>query len=148
MKNHCTDTQNLLGPGKFGLCSNQPKNGSPSRFICSLGRLICFVRCLKKLKVVETTDKIGCDNRFVGQGNRYICSENRFQAVGAQTKLSVGTTDFNVRCENLNTPSWRMPRTKLWQQKSGFERKFQLVCLILLFIHPRMSVSSKKYYLS
>jgi hypothetical protein len=29
-----------------------------------------FVRCLKKLKDVETTDKIGCDIRFVGQGNR------------------------------------------------------------------------------
>jgi hypothetical protein len=29
--------------------------------------LVC---CLKKLKVVETTDKIGCDKRFVGQGNK------------------------------------------------------------------------------
>jgi hypothetical protein len=29
-----------------------------------------FVRFLKKLKVVETLDLIGCDNRFFGQGTR------------------------------------------------------------------------------
>jgi hypothetical protein len=29
-----------------------------------------FLRFLKKLKVVETTDKIGCDNRLFGQVNK------------------------------------------------------------------------------
>jgi hypothetical protein len=48
-----------------------------------------FNRCLKKLRVVETTDKISCDNGFVGQGNRKINLENRFWSV---TKLSVGIT--------------------------------------------------------
>jgi hypothetical protein len=57
---------------------------------------------IRYFKVVESTGKIDCDNRFVGQGNRYICSENRFWSVGAQTKFSVGPTDFVFRCR-----SWR-----------------------------------------
>jgi hypothetical protein len=37
--------------------------------------------------IAETTDKIRCDNRFVGQDNRQICSDNRFRSVGGQTRF-------------------------------------------------------------
>jgi hypothetical protein len=61
---------------KFGLCSNRPKTVLATDLSVALTDKSVvttdFVRFLKKLEVVEfeTTDKIDCDNRFVGQGNR------------------------------------------------------------------------------
>jgi hypothetical protein len=63
-----TEKQNLLGHRKIWFMLQPTANGSPSRFICCLLSLSVattdFVRRLKNYKIGETTDKIGCYNRF------------------------------------------------------------------------------------
>jgi hypothetical protein len=66
--------KNSWATEKFGLCYNRPKTDLPTDFSVALtDKSIVttdFVRCLKELKVAETTDKIGSNKRLVGQGNR------------------------------------------------------------------------------
>jgi hypothetical protein len=61
-----TQKQNLLGHRKIWFGLQPTENDSSNRCICCLERQIC------------------CHHRFVGRGNRKICSENRFRWVGPQ----------------------------------------------------------------
>jgi hypothetical protein len=52
--------------------------------ICCLNRFCPLTQKTQGCRDVETMDKIGCNNRLVGQGTRLICSVDVFRSVTNQ----------------------------------------------------------------
>jgi hypothetical protein len=79
-KYYYTENKICWDTGKNVLCSNRPYT-------------VKQIYLLNLLKNLSSQKSVGWDNRFCGQFNRFIwfiCSENHFGYIEAQTKFSVG----------------------------------------------------------